>query len=475
VAAREWLDESKPLLIKVSWGQSVTASELEQLRAMVDSDDELIVALGAWALGTTGDVASLPTLERRWPKDPLNLRISDSSYEDPMLRIAILKLRSRSPEEDRRIWAHLLLADAGPMVRGEAAKALVRIRHPEALKLLCQAVEEDKYPRQDGGAPFYIGLAQALGRLGRRETVPCLTALLGRGGQVHDVSDQMVLNLERCHSFGDTPCRSASMEDSSPGTSVSAYAERAFHQLTGRRPWGYDEFPRVLARIGRTRSATSEERWMLRQMVHAADWGMAARAAWALGYLHDRDAAADMERARARVMAKRVETREWQGAGVSLEARQEQEGKLRLAAMRARPLSRPAEWRRWERLLLEDENPLIRGEAAKEIVAIRHPRRQQLLSRAVQLEARNQPEARATVLSQIAVALGRMPGKGSGRQLEAMLGIGDRVPRAVVSYLQFEPDQPATDLPEADYSIDAYARRALAKLHGGMRGASQGP
>jgi hypothetical protein len=143
---------------------------------------------------------------------------------------------------------------------------------------------------------------------------------------------------------------------------------------------------------------------------------------------------------------------------------------LRVGQVRLRHLPRAEALRLWESWLLRDRNSFVRAEAAKEIVALRHPQAFELLRRVLrEIETRNEGSGRDAVLSVVAAALGQLGRSQAIPELRGLLGATGAVPGHFVRILELERSgrllrgRWLDDVP-VYYLVAFHARRALAQL-----------
>ncbi|MBI5482788.1 MAG: hypothetical protein HY906_28290 [Deltaproteobacteria bacterium] len=217
----------------------------------------------------------------------------------------------------------------------------------------------------------------------------------------------------------------------------------------------------LLERVARGGRPTPAERRTLRSMLWSESLDVVSVGAWALTRTHDRGALADMRK------RLHIEERKEKGRPFHL---WDTAAMLRLAPIRLQKRSTVESRRLWESLLRHDVNATVRAEAAKEIVALRHPRALELL-RVILAQAHGKRWFDGNLLTQTVFALGRLALSDTVGELKGVLGSGNR-PGGVgyVAILQLEQCQTLFREPcshvKMYMTVDAYARRALEAITG---------
>ena len=207
--------------------------------------------------------------------------------------------------------------------------------------------------------------------------------------------------------------------------------------------------------VGKPASAAQRRR--LRSLLRDPAGDVATVAAWALARVKEKAALAEM----AHRMDRRKKLPAFAGSA--------EEAFLRLAPLRMRKLTPKQAQTEWARLLIKDPNPVVRAEAAREVVAARHPDALALLRQAITWARAQDKAARAVVLGQVAAAL-RNVGREAVADLRGMLRDAGYPSFPYGYVLELEHCQTLMKVPcgelETYHSVDAYARRALTLLTG---------
>jgi len=214
---------------------------------------------------------------------------------------------------------------------------------------------------------------------------------------------------------------------------------------------------RLLEAVAAHKRVTAAERRRLRSLLRDPEGDVVAVAAWALTRLRERGSLTEI--------SIRLQRRRGQpGFAGSAE-----EAFLRLAPLRMRSLTARQAQAEWGRLLKRDPNPIVRAEAAREVVAAHHPRALELLRGAVEWGRAQGAAARGAVLSQAAHAM-RLLGGAAVPDLRAMRHDAAFPHFPYGNIVELEQCQTFMKVPcgelESYHSVDAYARRGLALVTG---------
>jgi HEAT repeat protein len=462
---------SRELVERVARGEPVGARERDELRRYLDvveeRDNSAVIA--AWALAKLGDREALPGIQKAYA---LSARGHGDS-DEAVLRRALQRFsKKQTVGEARRYWERTLLNDRNPIMRGDAVAELASLRHPRALKLLRAASQRGETAES---RRYVLGrVAMALAVLGKREAVPDLMAMLGDEAPAYE-GHPFILELEVCHTLD----RRSSCPELEHKRTVDDCARKALELLTGERWPDWRGLRPVLDAVGRNSPVTPADRRLLRRMLGVADAELVSACAWALGRLGDVDAGPLLRRRLRELTATPFVERpdpeyksqrgHWRRRNVPMGAeRLVTEAFLRVALLKLE--RRPAAMARkmWAGLLLDPaENPYVRAEAAKEVVASGHPDALEMLQRVALEPASGPPYRRGALRSQVAVALGRL-GPRSERTLQMLLGDLSGPGSWYAPVLGHDPEQAIPpEVQTADRTagtVDGHARRALEKI-----------
>jgi hypothetical protein len=196
---------------KIARGEQVGEDARAQIRAVVQPEQQRsgLVVLGAWALAKLEDRASLPLVEKtykQWPRDRDSPELFEMGEEAAFLRLASLRLQKHSGAQTELLWAKVLLSDENPLVRAEAARLLVAMRHPRAHDLLLEAYRAERRRGASSG-PVLIQVAAGLVSFPSQESDEAVWWLRWNGQGVVGPPYSWVLELEDCKTLFRPPCR----------------------------------------------------------------------------------------------------------------------------------------------------------------------------------------------------------------------------------------------------------------------------
>jgi hypothetical protein len=213
----------------------------------------------------------------------------------------------------------------------------------------------------------------------------------------------------------------------------------------------------LLEAVAAGKKTSAAQRKRLRSLLRDPSGDVATVAAWALARVKEKAALPEM----AHRLERRKKLPEFAGSA--------EEALLRLAPLRLRKLTPKQAQAEWGRLLEKDPSPYVRAEAAREVVAARHPDALALLRQAVAWARAQDKAAQAVVLGQVAAVM-RLVGKGAVADLRGMLRDAG-YPRFPYGYvLELEHCQTLMKAPcgelETWHTVGAYARRSLTFVTG---------
>lgn len=213
----------------------------------------------------------------------------------------------------------------------------------------------------------------------------------------------------------------------------------------------------LLEAVAAGKAVSAAQRKKLRSLLRDPNGDVATVAAWALARVKEKGALAEM--------AHRLDRRRKLPGFVG----SAEEAFLRLAPLRLKKLKPSQAQGQWGTLLAKDANPFVRAEAAREVVAAKHPQALALLREAVTWARAQGPDAKAVVLGQVAGVM-RLIGKEAVADLRGMLREAG-YPKFPYGYvLELEHCQTLMKAPcgelETYHPVGAYARRSLTFVTG---------
>jgi HEAT repeat protein len=235
----EYIHELSPVLKAVARGEPLQPSGRALLYECLRYDNVQVhpVAVCAWALARAGDRGALPHLKAALPRVRKRHSAHSAVYvEDAagFLRSAILRLQPMAPAARREQWARLLRSGRSNLeeivIRTEAAKQLVSLKHPRALQLLSAEAERSRWSGNSADELFLTQVIWALGELRQPSAAPLLRSFLKDARHLprKDSPYVLIVQLEQCHELAqpNTPCF-----DVRRYLSVEAYARRALARI----------------------------------------------------------------------------------------------------------------------------------------------------------------------------------------------------------------------------------------------------
>jgi hypothetical protein len=219
------LREAQGLLEAVAAGKPVGAAQRRKLRSMLRDPNGDVATVAAWALVRVKERAALAEMAHRLDRRK-KLPGFAGSAEEAFLRLAPLRLRKLAPKQAQTEWGKLLAGDPNPFVRAEAAREVVAARHPQALKLLREAVAWAR-GQDDAARAVVLGQVAAVMRSVGRDSVTDLRGMLREAGHPK-FPYGYVLELEHCQTLMKAPCGELETYHT-----VGAYARRSLTFVTG--------------------------------------------------------------------------------------------------------------------------------------------------------------------------------------------------------------------------------------------------